>query len=382
MTSKKSDNRKSGTRRRFLKGAVLGTAGVAATVAMPNVSRAQTVVLKMQGSWGAGDIINDYAKQYVEIVNDMGGGRLKIDYLNAGAVVKPFEVQDAVHKGVLDAGHLVPAYWYGKNRAASLFGTGPCFGWNPHQLLSWVNNGPGKKLYDELLQSVLKLNVVGWFLMPMPTQPLGWFKKEPKTAEDLRNLKFRTVGLSTNVNQAMGLKVTQLPGGEIMPAMEKGVIEAFEYNNPTSDRRFGAADVAKIYMMSSYHQTSELLEVEINKTKYESLAKEQQAILRHAVEAASSTNLWTAYEFYPKDLQLLIKKDGVKVHRTPESILKAQLAAWDKVVEQYSKEEYFKKVIDNQKAWAKDVAYFELLNAHDTKLAYNHYYGKEQPLGF
>lgn len=382
MTSIKSDNRKSGTRRRFLKGAVVGTAGVAATVAMPNVSRAQTVVLKMQGSWGAGDIINDYAKQYVEIVNDMGGGRLKIDYLNAGAVVKPFEVQDAVHKGVLDAGHLVPAYWYGKNRAASLFGTGPCFGWNPHQLLSWVNNGPGKKLYDELLQSVLKLNVVGWFLMPMPTQPLGWFKKEPKTAEDLRNLKFRTVGLSTNVNQAMGLKVTQLPGGEIMPAMEKGVIEAFEYNNPTSDRRFGAADVAKIYMMSSYHQTSELLEVEINKTKYESLAKEQQAILRHAVEAASSTNLWTAYEFYPKDLQLLIKKDGVKVHRTPESILKAQLAAWDKVVEQYSKEEYFKKVIDNQKAWAKDVAYFELLNAHDTKLAYNHYYGKEQPLGF
>lgn len=382
MTSMKSDNRKSGTRRRFLKGAVAGTAGVAATVAMPNVSRAQTVVLKMQGSWGAGDIINDYAKQYVEIVNDMGGGRLKIDYLNAGAVVKPFEVQDAVHKGVLDAGHLVPAYWYGKNRAASLFGTGPCYGWNPHQLLSWVNNGPGKKLYDELLQSVLKLNVVGWFLMPMPTQPLGWFKKEPKTAEDLRNLKFRTVGLSTNVNQAMGLKVTQLPGGEIMPAMEKGVIEAFEYNNPTSDRRFGAADVAKIYMLSSYHQTSELLEVEINKTKYESLAKEQQAILRHAVEAASSTNLWTAYEFYPKDLQALIKKDGVKVHRTPESILKAQLAAWDKVVEQYSKEEYFKKVIDNQKAWAKDVAYFELLNAHDTKLAYNHYYGKEQPLGF
>jgi TRAP-type mannitol/chloroaromatic compound transport system substrate-binding protein len=180
----------------------------------------------------------------------------------------------------------------------------------------------------------------------------------------------------------MGFKVTQLPGGEIMPAMEKGVIEAFEYNNPTSDRRFGAADVAKIYMLSSYHQASEVLEVEFNKTKYESLAKEQQAILYHATEAASSTNLWTAYLNYPKDLQALIHKDGVKVHRTPESILKAQLDAWDKVVAQYSKEEQFKKIIENQKAWAKDVAYFELLNAHDTKLAYNHYYGKEQPLGF
>ena len=381
MKSLTTDNRKNRTRRRFLKGAVAGTAGAAAAVAMPNVSRAQTVVLKMQGSWGAGDIINDYAKQYVEIVNAMGGGRLRIDYLNAGAVVKPFEVQDAVHKGVLDAGHLVPAYWYGKNRAASLFGTGPCFGWNPHQLLSWVNNGPGKKLYEDLTQNVLKLNVVGWFLMPMPTQPFGWFKKEPKGPDDIRNLKYRTVGLSTNVAQAMGFKVTQLPGGEIMPAMEKGVIEAFEYNNPTSDRRFGAADVAKIYMMSSYHQTSELLEVEVNKTKFDSLAKEQQAILRHATEAASSQNLWTAYEYYPKDLQAL-KKDGVTVRRTPTSILEAQLKAWDKVVEQYSKEEYFKKVVDNQRAWAKDVAYFELLNAHDTKLAYNHYFGKEQPLGF
>jgi TRAP-type mannitol/chloroaromatic compound transport system substrate-binding protein len=382
MTTSKPVARKLSNRRRFLKGAIVGGAGVAATVAMPNVSRAQTAVLKMQGSWGAGDIINDYAKQYVEIVNNMGGGRLKIDYLNAGAVVKPFEVQDAVHKGVLDGGHLVPAYWYGKNRAASLFGTGPCWGWNAHQFLAWVNDGPGKKLYDDLTQNVLKLNIVGWFLMPMPTQPLGWFKKEPKSPADLKNLKYRTVGLATNVMQAMGMKVTQLPGGEIMPAMEKGVIEAFEYNNPTSDRRFGAADVAKIYMLSSYHQASECLEVEFNKTKFDSLAQEQQSILRHAIQAASSTNLWTAYAHYPEDLQALIHKDKVTVHRTPKSILEAQLQAWDKVVAQYSKEEYFKKVIDSQKAWAKDVAYYELMNAHDTKIAYDHYYGKAQPLGY
>ncbi len=197
----------------------------------------------------------------------------------------------------------------------------------------------------------------------------------------MKNLKYRTVGLATNVMQAMGLKVTALPGGEIIPAMEKGVIEAFEYNNPTSDRRFGAADVAKVYMLSSYHQPSECLEIEFNKTKYESLAKEQQAILRHAVQAASSDNLVMAYDNYPKDLQALIK-GGTQVHRTSESILKAELDAWDKVVAQYSKEEWFKKISDNQRAWAKDVAYYQLLNAHDTKLAYEHYYGKEQPLGY
>jgi TRAP-type mannitol/chloroaromatic compound transport system substrate-binding protein len=296
-------------------------------------------------------------------------------------VVKAFEVQDAVSKGVLDGGHLVPAYWYGKNRAASLFGTGPCYGWDAHQVLAWAW-GPGQELYKKLTQDVLKLNIVGWFLMPMPTQPLGWFKFQPKSPADLKNLKYRTVGLATNVMQAMGLKVTALPGGEIMPAMQKGVIEAFEYNNPTADRRFGAADVAKYYMLSSYHQPSECLEIEFNKTKFESLAKEQQAILTHSVAAASSTNLWMAYANYPKDLQALIHKDGVKVHRTSESILKAELDAWDKVVAQYNKEEWFKKISENQKAWAKDVAYYQILNAHDTKLAYDHYYGKEQPLGF
>jgi TRAP-type mannitol/chloroaromatic compound transport system substrate-binding protein len=365
------------TRRKFLGGAAVAGA---ATIAMPQVSRAQTVTLKMQGSWGAGDILNDYAKQYVQTVNDMGGSRLKIDYLNAGAVVKAFEVQDAVSKGVLDGGHLVPAYWYGKNRAASLFGTGPCYGWDAHQFLAWFY-GPGEDLYKQLTQKVLKLNVVGWFLMPMPTQPLGWFKFQPKTAADMKNLKYRTVGLATNVMQALGCKVTALPGGEIIPAMEKGVIEAFEYNNPTSDRRFGAADVAKFYMLSSYHQPSECLEIEYNKTKFESLAKEQQMLLRHAITSASTDNLIMAYANYPKDLQAL-KKGGVHVYRTSASILNAELVAWDKVVAQYSKEEWFKKISDNQKAWAKDVAYYQLLNAHDTKLAYDHYYGKEQPLGY
>lgn len=367
------------TRRKFLGGAAVAGA---ATVAMPQVSRAQTVTLKMQGSWGTGDILNDYAKQYVQIINEMGGSRLKIDYLNAGAVVKAFEVQDAVNKGVLDGGHLVPAYWYGKNRAASLFGTGPCYGWDANQFLAWFYTGDGEKLYNNLVQKVLGLNLVGWFCMPMPTQPFGWFKKKPESVADVHNLEYRTVGLSTNVNQAMGLKVTQLPGGEIIPAMEKGVIEAFEYNNPTSDRRFGAADVAKIYMLSSYHQPSECLEIIYNKTKFDGLSKEQQAILRHGIEAASSANLFMAYANYPKDLQALIHKDGVKVYRTPESILKAQLDAWDKVVAQYSKEEQFKLISDNQRKWAKDVAYYQLLNAHDTKLAYEHYYGKEQPLGY
>src|SRR5690606_17722835 len=176
------------TRRKFLAGAAVTGA---ATVAMPNVSRAETVTLKMQGAWGAQDMLNEMAQDFVKIVNELGEGRLKIDYLNAGAVVKPFSVMDGVHSGVLDGAHSVSAYWYGKHRAASLFGTGPCYGFTANQLLSWVYYGGGLELFNELIQDVLKLNVVGFLGFAMPAQPLGWFKREINGPEDLKGLKYR-----------------------------------------------------------------------------------------------------------------------------------------------------------------------------------------------
>src|SRR5262245_21569283 len=203
------------TRRRFLKGAAATAAGATAAIAMPNISRAETVVLKMQGSWAGTDVFNEMAQDYVNRVNEMAGGRLKIDYLLAGAVVKPFSVQDAVHEGVLDAAHTVPVYWYGKNKAASLFGSGPINGTNAEQTLAWIHQGGGHELYLELVQQILGLNIVGFFALPMPTQPLGWFKKEIKSADDIKGLKYRTVGLAADLFQEMGAAVAQLPGGEI-----------------------------------------------------------------------------------------------------------------------------------------------------------------------
>ncbi len=366
---------KTTTRRKFLGGAAVAGA---ATIAMPQVSRAQTITLKMQSSWGPKAIFQDMAKQYVDRVEAMAGGRLKIDLLASGAVVKAFQVQDATHKGVIDGAHTVCAYWYGKNKAASLFGTGPVFGCNAIQTLAWIQtsgkNGGGRDLYRELVQDILKLNLVGFFAMPMPTQPLGWFKEQIKSADQMKGLKYRTVGLATDIMQGMGVKVTQLPGGEIVPALERGVIEAFEFNNPTSDREFGAQDVRKVYMMSSYHQAAEFFEIIFNKTKFESLPKEMQAILEYATEATSTANYALAMDSYSKDLQTLINKDGVKVYRTPESVLKAQLDSWDKVLAKLNKDAFFKKVVDSQKAWASRVAYYNLLNDADYKLAFKHYF--------
>jgi TRAP-type mannitol/chloroaromatic compound transport system substrate-binding protein len=366
-----------GARRGFLKKvAVAAGAAGAATVGFPMVSRAQTTVLKVQGSWGAKDVFNEFAEDYVKRVNDMAGGRLKIDYLVGGAVVHPFQVLDGVHGGQIDGAHTVTVYWYGKHKAASLFGTGPVFGFNANEGLGWIHNGGGRELFHELQNDIMKINVVSFFAMPMPTQPLGWFKRPVRNAGDMKGLKYRTVGLAADLFQAMGLRVAQLPGGEIVPAMEKGVIDAFEFNNPTSDRRFGAQDVAKNYMMGSYHQATEYFEIMFNKGKFNALPKEHQAILQYAAEAVSSANEWKGMDYYSKDLQELMTKDKVNVLRTPKDVFEAQIKAWDGLIETLGKDPFMKKVMDSQKAWVKRVVYYNIFNSADYRTAYEHHFGK------
>jgi TRAP-type mannitol/chloroaromatic compound transport system substrate-binding protein len=367
------------SRRKFITGAAAAGAG-AATLGFPMIARAQSpIVIKMQGSWGSADIFIEMAQDYVKRINEMSGGRLRIDYLLAGAVVKPFEVMDAVSRGVLDGGHTVPVYWYGKSKVASLFGSGPINGCDAQQTLAWIYKGGGLELYRELLTK-LGLNAVGFFAFPMPTQPLGWFKKPVKTGADMKGLKYRTVGLAADLMQQMGARVTQLPGGEIIPAMEKGVIEAFEYNNPTSDMRFGAQDVAKNYMMGSFHQAMEFFEIIFNKKKWDSIPKDLQAILQYGVEAASASNFWTAMDNYSKDLQELTGKHKVNVARTPKGVFQEQLKAWDVVSKKLQDEDpYFKKVVDSQLAWAKRVAYYMFLNEADYRMGYEHVFKTKLP---
>jgi len=362
------------TRRAFLKGAVTA-AGVAATVAMPRVARAQdTVTLKFQSTWPAKDIFHEYAQDYVNRVNAMSGGRLKLELLAAGAVAKALEMQDAVISGTLDGGHGVCAYWYGKNKAYSLFGTPPAYGWRANQMLGWVRYGGGQALYDELGQNVLGLNLVGFLTGAMPTQPLGWFKKPVEAAADFKDLKYRTVGLSADLNKDMGAAVTILGGGEIVPAMDRGLLDAAEFNNPTSDRLLGFPDVSKVYMLQSYHQSCECFEIIFNKAKYEALTPDLQAILKYAAEAASSDMSWKAMDRYAKDLEALQAEDGVKVYKTPDSVLKAQLASWDHVIAKLSADAFFAKVIDSQKAWAKRVVGLQFAMEVDQKMAYEHFF--------
>jgi TRAP-type mannitol/chloroaromatic compound transport system substrate-binding protein len=378
MSRSQSPKSKSTTRRRFVLAA--GAAGAAA-VAMPQVSRAQTITWKYQSTWPTKDIFHEFAVDYAKKVNDMSGGRLRLDVLAAGAVVPAFQLQDAVHAGVLDGGHGVCAYWYGKHKAYSLFGTPPSWGWDAVSMLAWFYAGGGEALYKELANDILKLNLVGFLYFPMPTQPLGWFKAELKDPSQFKNMKYRTVGLSADVFRDLGASVTILPGGEIVPALDRGLIDAAEFNNPSSDILLGFPDVAKYFMLGSHHQQAECFEVIFNKQRFDKLPAELKAILRNAAHAATADQLYTAYDRYTKDLEA-IKKRGVSVIHTNEKVLNAQLQSWTKVIAAQEKDPktgaFFKKVADSQRDWVKRTQVYlntNNLSTAELAVAYKHFFG-------
>ncbi|AXI43292.1 TRAP transporter substrate-binding protein [Sulfitobacter sp. SK011] len=357
-------------RRKFLRGSAVAGAAALAT---PALADGHGVTLKMQAAWGGG-IFLENAQSFAARVNEMSGGSLTIEVLSVDSVVKTSQMQDAVHRGVLDAAHMVTAYWYGKSKTASLFGTGPCFGWSSQEVLGWIYAGGGQELFDELMAE-LQLNVVSFFNSPMPAQPLGWFNQQITDASQMNGLKYRTVGLAADVMLEMGMSVVQLPGGEIQPAMKSGLIDAAEFNNPTSDRDFGMQDVSKNYMLASYHQSQEFFEITFNKDKFNALSPEHQAIIKNASMAENSGFYWGNTKRYSDDLLKLQESDGVAVHRTPDSVLEEQLKAWDVVANRIAGEDpFFAKVMESQKAYAKDVMNYLNLNQPDYKLAYNHYF--------
>jgi TRAP-type mannitol/chloroaromatic compound transport system substrate-binding protein len=372
------------SRRRFMTTAAVGGAAVAAgTLAAPQVSRAQTVTWRFQSTWPQRDIFHEFAADYVNRVNTISGGRLRLELLAAGAVVGAFQLLDAVSAGTLDGGHGVSAYWFGKNKAFSLFGTAPPWFGDANQFLGWFYYGGGEALYNELITDILKVNVVGFQTGPMPTQPLGWFKNPIERVEQIRGLKYRTVGLAADLFNELGAAVVSLPGGEIVPALERGVIDGAEFNNPSSDRVLGFPDVAKVYMIQSFHQRTETFEVLFNKGKFDALSAEQKGILRHASEAASADMSWKQQDRYSKDLNEMAQTQGVRVMTTPRPVLEAQLRAWDAVLAKYEGDNsapangpFFKKVTDSQRAWCRRVQTFYLRYDASSVLSFNHFFAR------
>ena len=367
-------------RRRFLKAASAGAGGAA--LAFPMISKGQTgpISMRWQSTWPAKDIFHEYAQDFAKKVNDMAGGDLKIEVLPAGAVVPAFGLIDAVSKGTLDGGHGVVAYWYGKNPAMALWGSGAAWGMDANMLLSWHKYGGGKELLAEIYQG-LNLDVTSFLYGPMPTQPLGWYKKPVTKTADFKGLKFRTVGLSIDIFTGMGAAVNALPGGEIVAALDRGLLDAAEFNNASSDKSLGFPDVSKVCMLKSWHQSAEQFEILFNKKKYDSLPDKMKALISTAVEASSADMSWKAIDRYSKDY-IELQKSGVKFYATPQAILNDQLKIWDEIVAKKEAElPMFKKVNASMRAYAERATKWQYDTNNDFRVAVNHYFGAKPAAG-
>jgi len=360
-------------RRKFL------AAGAGAgALAFPMISKGQTgpITMRWQSTWPTKDIFHEYALDYAKKVNDMAGGDLKIEVLPSGAVVPAFQLIDAVSKGTLDGGHGVLAYWYGKQAAMALWGSGAAWGMDANMLLAWHKYGGGKELLKEIYDG-LNLDVVSYVYGPMPTQPLGWYKKPVTKMADFKGLKFRTVGLSIDIFTAMGAAVNALPGSEIVAALDRGLLDAAEFNNTSSDKALGFQDVSKVCMLKSWHQSAEQFEIIFNKKKYDALPEKLRAILANAVEAASADMSWKAIDRYSKDY-IELQKMGVKFYATPQSVLNEQLTIWDQVVAKKEAENpMFKKVNASMRAFAERATKWQYDTNNDYRQAVNHYFGQK-----
>src|ERR687886_545365 len=358
-------------RRKFLTGAVAATG--AATLGFPAIVKAQgPITFRWQSTWPSKDIFHEYALDYAKKVNDMTGGDLKIEVLPAGAVVPAFGLLDAVTKGTLDGGHGVLVYHYGKQNALALWGSGPAYGMDANQLLAWHRYGGGKELLQKLYASI-GAKVVSFPHGPMWTQPPRRVKKPITKADDFKGLKFRTVGISIDVFTGLGAAVNALPGGEIVSAMDRGLLDAAEFNNASSDRALGFADVSKVCMLQSYHQNAEQFEIMFNKDKYNALPEKMKAIIFNAVDAASADMQWKAIDRYSKDYIEMQTKDNVKFYKTPDSVLKRQLEVYDEVVKKKAAENpLFKEIVQSQLAFAKRATQWEQDTVVSRKMAFDH----------
>jgi TRAP-type mannitol/chloroaromatic compound transport system substrate-binding protein len=373
-------------RRKFLTRAAASTgaalAGLPVLVAAQDKKGAPAVVspsvttMRWQSTWPSKDIFHEFALDFAKKVNDMTGGELKVEVLPAGAVVPAFGLLDAVSKGTLDGGHGVLVYHYGKQNALALWGSGPAFGMDANMLLAWHKYGGGKELLEKLYKSI-GANVVSFPYGPMATQPLGWFKKPITGADGFKGLKFRTVGLSIDVFTGLGAAVNALPGGEIVPAMDRGLLDAAEFNNASSDRLLGFPDVSKVCMLQSYHQNAEQFEIMFNKPKFDALPEKIKAVIGNAVEAASADMSWKSIHRYSQDYLEMQQKQGVKFYKTPDALLQRQLVAYDEAAKKRADNALWVEIEKSQKAFAQRAVRWDLDTNVSRRMAYNHYFGSK-----
>lgn len=323
-------------------------------VAGPQGVAAQTT-LKMQASWPAGLTLYENFKMFAERVEKLSGGRLKVETLPAGAIVPAFEVLDATHKQVIDGAHTWAGYWQGKHKAGILFTGGPggTFGMDYIDYLGWIYEGGGFDLYQQWYKDVLKLNVIAIPILPAGPQAFGWFKRPIKNLADFKGMKCRQTGIAAEVFTEMGMRVVNLPGGEILPAAERGVIDCAEWVGGVEDLKLGFHNVWKYHYTPGMHETVTTGELLINKAQWDKLSPDLQEIVKSA-STETFLRWWARWQKQNADaIKELREKHKVQILKTPDDILIAFLKAWDRIAaREAEKDPFFKKVLESQRAYA------------------------------
>jgi TRAP-type mannitol/chloroaromatic compound transport system substrate-binding protein len=337
--------------------AIAAALGIAAGAsAQPQAPQPRS--LKMQSTWPASATLQDNFKMFAERVDKLTAGQLKIEAMAAGQIVPPFEILDATHKKVIDGGHGVAYYWVGKNKAATLFAATPAgpFGMDQIDFIGWLYEGGGLDLYWDFYQKELKLNVLAFPILPSSPQAFGWFKRPIKNLADFKGMKCRQTGIVSEIFQKMGMTTVNMPGGEIVPAAQRGVIDCAEWVGGVEDLRLGLPQVWKYHYVPGMHEPSVIGELIINTDVWKSLPAQNQEAIR---SATSETFLrwWAKWQKQNADaIEEMRTKHGTVILRTPPDILIAFLKAWDVMAkEESAKNPFFKKVLDSQREYASKV---------------------------
>jgi TRAP-type mannitol/chloroaromatic compound transport system substrate-binding protein len=342
------------------------------------------VVLKIQASWPASLTIFEHLKMVADRVDKLSGGTLKIEALAAGAIVPAFEVLDATHRRVIDGAHTVAYYWAGKNKTAVLFTGGPGgnFGMDFVDVLGWMYEGGGLELYQEFYRNVLKMNIVPLPAFPSGPQALGWFKRPIKDLADFKGMKCRQTGINTEIYTEMGMRTVNLPGGEILPAAERGVIDCAEWVGGIEDLRLGFPNVWKYHYTPGMHEPVTMGEIIINGEVWEKLSPQHKEIIKSATTEAF-IRWYARWQRQNADaLREFREKHKVNVLKTPDEILVEFLKTWDKVAErEAARDPFFKKVLESQRQYASVVVPAKRFLFPPYDFAANHYWPERRTGG-
>jgi TRAP-type mannitol/chloroaromatic compound transport system substrate-binding protein len=334
-------------------------AAVSAAVAFAGPALAQqSRVLKMQSAVPATTTTQDAFKFFADRVDKLTAGQLKIEALPGGAIVPPFEILDATHKKVIDGAYGISYWWFGKNKAATLFANTPAgiAGMDAIDFIGWLYDGGGLALWNEFYQKELRLNLVAFPSIPPSPQALGWFKRPIKDLADFKGMKCRQTGIVAELYSKMGMAVVNMPGGEILPAAERGTIDCAEWVGGVEDLRLGLHTVWKYHYTPGMHESASVAELAINKDVWDSLPAQQKEAIR---SATSETFLrwWATWQrMNAEAISEFVEKHNVKLLTTPPEINKAFLRVWDEfAAAESAKNPFFKKVYESQRAYAAKV---------------------------